>query len=54
MPQRTFALDRPLDVVATLGPLQRGPSDPTMRCADDEVWRATRTPDGPATVVYRR
>ena len=54
MPQRTLSLDRPLDVVATLGPVNRGPSDPTTRCRDaGQVWRATRTADGPATVSYR-
>ena len=53
MPQRTLALDRPLDVVATLGPVNRGPSDPTTRCEPGQVWRATRTADGPATVSYR-
>src|SRR6478735_2164859 len=53
MAQRTFLLDRPFDVVATLGPVNRGPSDPTTRCDHDEVWRATRTVAGPATVAYR-
>ena len=28
----------------------RGSGDPTMRIARGEVWRATRTPDGPATL----
>lgn len=53
MAQRTFDLDRPLDVVATLGAVNHGPSDPTTRLGDSEVWRATRTADGPATVRYR-
>jgi 3-methyladenine DNA glycosylase/8-oxoguanine DNA glycosylase len=35
--------------VLTLAPLRRGPGDPTMRLGR-EVWRATRTPDGPATM----
>jgi len=40
----------PLDVVATLGVLRRGPFDPTTRFVDGAFWRATRTPDGPATI----
>ncbi|MFF3609980.1 DNA-3-methyladenine glycosylase family protein [Streptomyces sp. NPDC002463] len=35
----------------TLGPLRRGPADPTFRATPDgSVWRASRTPDGPGTV----
>jgi 3-methyladenine DNA glycosylase/8-oxoguanine DNA glycosylase len=38
----------------TLGPLRQGASDPTVRHArDGSVWRATRTPSGPATGRYR-
>ncbi|MBO0515691.1 DNA-3-methyladenine glycosylase 2 family protein [Streptomyces beijiangensis] len=34
-----------------LGPLRRGPGDPTCRIAPDgAVWRASRTPEGPATL----
>ena len=40
----------PVDLRLTLGPLWRGRSDPAMRLADGEVWRATRTPLGPATL----
>ncbi|MFF8810410.1 DNA-3-methyladenine glycosylase family protein [Streptomyces omiyaensis] len=40
-----------LDLGLTLGPLRRGPHDPTFRVTDDgSVWRATRTPEGPATL----
>lgn len=46
----TLALPFPLDLDLTLGPLQRGPSDPTIRFAQDGVWRAARTPDGPVTL----
>jgi 3-methyladenine DNA glycosylase/8-oxoguanine DNA glycosylase len=46
----TLPLPFPLDLDLTLGPLQRGPSDPTIRFAPDGVWRAARTPDGPATL----
>ena len=41
----------PLDLARTLAPLRRGYGDPTMRLADRRCWRATRTADGPATVV---
>lgn len=40
-----------LDLGTTLGPLQRGPGDPTLRAAPDgSVWRACRTPEGPGTL----
>lgn len=39
-----------LDVWRTLAPLRHGPGDPTIRLAPDGVWRATTTPDGPATL----
>jgi 3-methyladenine DNA glycosylase/8-oxoguanine DNA glycosylase len=51
MPSRTFAVHGPLDLRRTLAPLSRGPRDPTIRLASDSVWRATRTPDGPATIA---
>jgi len=50
MPTRTIRLDGPLDLRRTLAPLWRGRGDPTMRIGSDGVWRATRTPDGPATL----
>ncbi|MFJ3883430.1 DNA-3-methyladenine glycosylase family protein [Streptomyces sp. NPDC090077] len=41
----------PVDLGLVLGPLRRGPGDPTFRTTPDgSVWRATRTPDGPATL----
>ena len=40
---------RPVDVLATLSSLHRGRADPAMRVSPDGwLWRATRTPDGPA------
>ncbi|MGW8767500.1 DNA-3-methyladenine glycosylase family protein [Streptomyces sp. NPDC055815] len=43
--------DAPLDLGLTLGPLRRGPADPTFRATPDgSVWRASRTPDGPGTL----
>ncbi|MFF3291856.1 DNA-3-methyladenine glycosylase family protein [Streptomyces sp. NPDC003023] len=41
----------PLDLGLVLGPLRRGPADPTFRTtADGSVWRASRTPAGPGTL----
>lgn len=47
--ERTLRLLHPVDLRLTLGPLRRGRLDPTMRIGPDGVWRATRTPVGPAT-----
>src|SRR5205814_4153205 len=44
----TFPLAFPLDLALTLGTLQRGPRDPTVRFDGDQVWRASRTRQGPA------
>lgn len=44
----------PLDLGLTLGPLRRGPADPTFRVTPDgSVWRASRTPDGAGTLRVR-
>lgn len=41
----------PLDLGLVLGPLRRGPGDPTFRVtADGAVWRVCRTPQGPGTL----
>lgn len=50
MRERILRIDVPLDLRRTLAPLWRGRGDPTMRIGADGVWRATRTPNGPATV----
>ncbi|MFD9358968.1 DNA-3-methyladenine glycosylase family protein [Streptomyces sp. NPDC060031] len=48
---RTWTPDGPLDLGLTLGPLRRGPADPTFRTTPDgSVWRAAQTPAGPATI----
>ena len=39
-----------MDLLRALGPHRRGTGDPTLRIADDGVWRTTTTADGPATV----
>ncbi len=49
----TLSLPFPLDLDLTLGQLQRGPSDPTIRFGQDEVWRAARTPEGPMSLRLR-
>jgi 3-methyladenine DNA glycosylase/8-oxoguanine DNA glycosylase len=46
-------LDAPLDLGLTLGPLWRGPLDPTTRLWADQAIRASRTPNGPATTEIR-
>ncbi|WP_327253036.1 DNA-3-methyladenine glycosylase family protein [Streptomyces sp. NBC_01244] len=43
-----------MDLGLTLGPLRRGPADPTFRITPGAVWRATRTPAGPATLRVTR
>ncbi|MEV6162999.1 DNA-3-methyladenine glycosylase 2 family protein [Streptomyces sp. NPDC052052] len=41
----------PLDLRLVLGPLRRGPADPTFRMTPDGAfWRACRTPAGPGTL----
>jgi 3-methyladenine DNA glycosylase/8-oxoguanine DNA glycosylase len=43
----------PINVAKTLGPLKRGRFDRTASFTASEIWRATRTPDGPATQRIR-
>jgi 3-methyladenine DNA glycosylase/8-oxoguanine DNA glycosylase len=42
----------PIDVPRSLAAIRHGPRDPSVRHRGIDVWRATRTPDGPATVQY--
>ncbi|MFE9560961.1 DNA-3-methyladenine glycosylase family protein [Streptomyces sp. NPDC006487] len=51
---RTWTPPGPLDLGLTLGPLRRGPADPTFRATPGAIWRATRTPAGPATLRVAR
>lgn len=44
----------PVDLSTTLGVLGHGRGDPTIQIIGGEVWRATRTPAGPAAIHYRR
>lgn len=47
---RLWAPAGPLDLRATLAPLQHGPRDPTLRWVPDGAWRAVRLSTGSATV----
>jgi hypothetical protein len=47
-------LDFEVDPVATLGELQHGRGDPTVRFENGVVWRAARTAAGPATIRLSR
>ncbi len=53
---RTVALTRPLDLRLTLSPFRLGKGDPSCLLRFDESVRASRTPQGPATLhlVVRR
>lgn len=42
----------PIDVARSLAAMRHGPRDPSVRHRGTAVWRATRTPLGPATVEY--
>jgi 3-methyladenine DNA glycosylase/8-oxoguanine DNA glycosylase len=46
---RSFALPRPPNLAQTIAFARMGPGDPCIRVIDGSVWRATRTPLGPAT-----
>ena len=50
MARRTIPIPHAIDLARTLGPLRTGRHDPTILVNDTTVLRATRTPDGPATV----
>lgn len=50
----TYRPTGPLDVRLTLLMLRRGGGDPAIRLAPDgSAWRASRTPEGPATLYLR-
>jgi 3-methyladenine DNA glycosylase/8-oxoguanine DNA glycosylase len=54
LPLQTVVRSRlPVDLRLTLGPLRRGPGDPTTLVDRSGAWwRATRTPQGPAAARY--
>ncbi|MDP9300618.1 MAG: DNA-3-methyladenine glycosylase 2 family protein [Actinomycetota bacterium] len=47
-------LEHPVDLRRTIFPLIRGTGDPTARVEGRTVWRAVRTPDGPATIRLKQ
>ncbi|MGR8010193.1 DNA-3-methyladenine glycosylase family protein [Streptomyces hypolithicus] len=48
---RTWTPPGPLDLALVLGPLRRGPGDPTFRATPDgSFWRTCLTPEGPGTL----
>lgn len=51
---RTWRSAAVLDVRRTLSPLRRGPGDPAFAVDGPYVWRTTRMPSGPATVLLRQ
>ena len=51
---RRIELEHPVDLRRTMFPLIRGSGDPTARVEGGTVWRAVRTPDGPATMSLRQ
>ncbi|GAC1667586.1 MAG: 3-methyladenine DNA glycosylase [Candidatus Dormibacteraceae bacterium] len=46
-----FETKRPLDLISTLAPIGM---PPTLRIDGTDAWRATRTPEGPATIHLRQ
>jgi 3-methyladenine DNA glycosylase/8-oxoguanine DNA glycosylase len=55
MPQESVRFTPPfaINLAKTLGPLKRGRFDRTASFGGSDIWRATRTPDGPATQRIR-
>lgn len=48
--EHAFRVPHPVDLRLTLGPLAQAGRDPTVRIGRTDVWRATRTPAGPASM----
>jgi 3-methyladenine DNA glycosylase/8-oxoguanine DNA glycosylase len=54
MMERVWDAGRPVDLLATLGPLRRGSGDPAHRVGPDgRFWWAATTPDGSGTLALR-
>jgi len=51
--QTVYRPSAPVDLRTTVGMLRRGPGDPTMVIDGPVIWRAVRTPLGPATLALR-
>ncbi|MDQ0644415.1 DNA-3-methyladenine glycosylase family protein [Microbacterium murale] len=50
----TYRPAHPLHLYRTVGVLMRGPKDPTMLVDGTTLWRASRTPEGVATLALRQ
>lgn len=51
MIERRISLSRQLSIRQTFGILRNGVYDPCVRFDGSAMWRATRTPEGPATLL---
>lgn len=51
--ETTYRPPHALDIRTTIGMLRRGGTDPTMVIDGSVIWRASRTPDGVATLALR-
>ncbi len=49
--ETTWRPGYPVDVRKILAPLRHGPADPTFRTVPSGIWRATRTPQGPVSML---
>lgn len=55
MLERHIAIDPPYDMRGTLSSLAKtGMAEPVVRRVDDTLYKATTTPDGPATLAFVR
>lgn len=52
--ESSYAPRVPVDLRGTLGPVGRGPHDPTLRWEGGAAWMTLRTADGPATLHLRQ
>jgi 3-methyladenine DNA glycosylase/8-oxoguanine DNA glycosylase len=50
----TYRPTHPLNLFRTVGVLMRGPKDPTTVIDGSTLWRASRTPEGIATLALRQ
>jgi 3-methyladenine DNA glycosylase/8-oxoguanine DNA glycosylase len=51
---RRFSVPLPVDLLVSLRPLVASQADPTIRLRADRLVRASRNPDGPATLEVRQ
>ncbi len=49
----SYPIEVPLDLARTMASLRHGPGDPTTTIEGYDLWRATRTPDGPVALQLR-